>query len=322
MTDLGCSISIGKKVADISNSFELCNSELKRQYLFDYIQAYNDIVQKVPDFSGFFGTGYPFYALNGDLTGQLPVIDEQIRYNEELRAAVDRSNHSVWQCSMCLSLNGPMMPNLKQLCVPCHNMDDALKPRKILNRLPDLDLWLVCDEGSISVAKGMLIQLFGASGISSSDRNPMQTIADVAKITESLNNGIMPRRKLPLDAHIIGYSNLFSLIEQVPYVLKQASTHGEIPYLPILPLSYRKDWQTDDAAYNFVFDYLASFTSFNFDDDLRQILDDTRGVVSKRYSSDQLYGFMLSTGPDSQKRRFETPVLRKRFEERIDSWKK
>ena len=46
-----------------------------------------------------------------------------------------------------------IMPDLKIVCKPCPNMIDSLKPRKIINRLPDLDMWLVCEDGSIEQAQ-------------------------------------------------------------------------------------------------------------------------------------------------------------------------
>jgi len=222
------------------------------------------------------------------LIGVLPVIDEQIRYNNGLITAVAESSHNVWHCATCLSRNSHMMPNLKQMCKPCANMDDELKPRKVLNRLPDLDMWTVCDEKSISFAKDQIVELFGKNSISSSDTNPIKTMYDVGVIAEALKMGVMPNRIIPIDAHIIGYSKLFSLIEQVPYVLKSSLSNGEVPYLPILPLSYRKDWQHDDSAYNFIYDYLSAFTEFNFDDSLNSVLSDTRNAVATNYSPEQL----------------------------------
>lgn len=32
-------------------------------------------------------------------------------------------------------------------------MNDKLKPRKIINRLPDLDMWLVCEDGCVEKHK-------------------------------------------------------------------------------------------------------------------------------------------------------------------------
>ena len=32
-------------------------------------------------------------------------------------------------------------------------MLDSLKPRKLINRLPDLDMWIVCKDGKVEVAQ-------------------------------------------------------------------------------------------------------------------------------------------------------------------------
>lgn len=214
------------------------------------------------------------------------------------------------------------MPDLKSICKPCPHIDKELKPRKIINRLPDIDMWMVCKDGYIDVAKDELSALFYQYNIHPSDIDPIQTIDDMSKIAEDLKNGIMPTKQLPLDAHIIGYETIASLIEQVPTILQQATEENKIPYLPIRPLSYRKVWQYDDEAYNFIYDYLSAFTEFSFEDSLQQTLTKTRSIVASSYSFDQLYDFLIASAQDSNKRRFKTLELKDRFRERIESWKK
>lgn len=316
-----CSINFCKQVAEISNEFEKNNSDLKRKYLLYNIMLYNNVVSMVDSYCGSFGTGYPFYALTKDLTGQLPVIDEQFRYNNELISHVDNSKHTIWSCFNCLSQNGSTMPDLKQICKPCPNMDDELKPRKLINRLSDVDMWMICKDNSTDSAKDNLIDLFQKHSIHTSDIDPIQTINDLLIIVEGIKNSIMPEKLLPFDTHIVEFSTLFSLIEQVPFVLRKAIEDGTIPYLPIHPLSYRKTWQYDDAAYNFIHDYLSSFTEFNFSEDLNQLLSETRSVIANNYSFEQLYYYLIATGPQSVKRRHKTKELKERFRERIDLWK-
>ena len=214
------------------------------------------------------------------------------------------------------------MPDLKQICKPCLKMDNSLKPRKVINRLPDIDMWMISKEKNIGEAKDQLISLFNEYDMRTSDVDPINTINDMAEISEQLKDGIMPKKLLPIDAHIISYENIYSLIEKMPYVLDKALKNNDIPYLPIHPLSLRKTWQYDDTAYNFVHDYLSSLTDFNFEGDLKQILYETRNIVANNYSFEELYNFLLLTGPDSVKRRHKTLVLKDRFKERVDSWKK
>lgn len=319
---MGNSINICKKVAEISTEFEKNNSDLKRRYLIHNIDLYNQIVAMVDGNRGSFGTGYPFYSLNRNLKGKLPIINEQIRYNDELISHVDASNHTIWPCLNCLSQNSSSMPDLKSICKPCPHIDKELKPRKIINRLPDIDMWMVCKDGYIDVTKDELTMLFHQYNIYPSDINPIQTINDMATIVEELEKDIMPTKLLPLDSHIIGYSTISSLIEQVPIVLKQASEEGKVPYLPIRPLSYRKVWQYDDEAYNFIYDYFSAFTEFNFEDSLQQTLNETRNIVANNYSFEELYNFLIASAQDANKRRFKTLELKNRFRERIESWKK
>lgn len=123
-----------------STDFEKNNTELKRKYLVWNIEAFNCIALAVSANKGSFGTGYPFYALDKDLKGDLPIIQEQIRYNRELVRDGEPFQKSIWLCESCLKTKYSEMPDLKKICKPCPNMNDKLKPRKIINRLPDLDM--------------------------------------------------------------------------------------------------------------------------------------------------------------------------------------
>ena len=81
-----------------STDFEQVNSELKRKYLIWNIETFNMVVSKVGVNRGSFGTGYPFYALNQDLKGTIPIIEEQIRYNRILVRDGIRIQKSIWKC--------------------------------------------------------------------------------------------------------------------------------------------------------------------------------------------------------------------------------
>lgn len=315
-------ITICSKVAEISTEFEQNNSELKRLYYLNNIIHFNHIVSQINGNYGSFGTGYPFYALGKNLEGQLPVIFEQIRYNNELLDAVDISAHKFWNCASCLEEKGHEMLDLKSICKPCPNMDDALKPRKIINRLPDIDMWMICDKLQVIDASRQLTKLFSEGNMHTSDINPLQTIFDMDEINESLKSGKMPQKFLPIDAHIIDYRTLSQLIEQIPYVLKQASNTNNIPFLPIHPLSFRKIWQYDDTAYNFVHDFLSSLTEYNLEENLQQLLTQIRDEIAKSYSFDELYNYLIASGPESVLKRHRTLELKNRFKERVESWKR
>lgn len=314
------SINICKDAAIASTEFECNNTELKKLYLIKNILLYNDIVKSVEGNCGTFGTGYPFYALRKNFEGQLPVINEQIRYNEELINAVKCSCHKNWDCANCLQNNGQMMPDLKQVCRPCKDMEDALKPRKVLNRLPDIDMWMVCDTSCLTEAKEKLLLSFNKNGMKPSDIDPIQTIEDLFLISKDIKEGKIPSKNLPIDAHIIDYSTLYSLIEKVPFVIKRATNNGEIPYLAIHPISYRKKWQYDDMPYNFIHDYLSSFTDFEFKKELKEVLTQTRKELISTYAPEQLYNYLILCGPESVSRRHQTKELKKVFEERIELW--
>lgn len=310
------------ETARISSEFEKTNTELKRLYLLENIKKYHEITSQIQSNLGTFGTGYPFYVLGKHLEGTLPVIDEQLRYNDELISAATGCKYANWTCAYCLGENGITMPDLKTICKPCPNMDDSLKPRKLINRLPDIDLWIICAKDKIEETKEQLQWLFYSQGMIPSDIDPVHTIEEVGEITEDLKNGKMPSKWLPLDTHIIDYETFYSLIEQLPEIIKKAKETGKIPYLPIHPFSLRKKWQQDDEPYNFVQDFLLSLTDYNFEQNLKVALEKTREILSKTYTIDELYEIMLSCGPESVVRRQKTKQLELCFRERIQSWKK
>lgn len=314
-------IEFCSKVADISDDFEKQNSELKRQYIVSNIILYNNIASLIKECKGTFGTGYPFYVLNRDLSGSLPIIEEQLRYNNELREYEKQSTFEMWRCASCLDKNIFTMPDLKQICKACPGMDDVLKPRKLINRLPDLDLWMVCSDSDIQSVSDQLSRALAQAGFRTSDVDPIRTILDLQEIVENLKQDKLPRTKLPIDTHIIDNITLYTLISQIPDTLDHCFRHDRTPYLPIHPLSLRKTWQKDDSAYNFVHDYLSSFSEFKLDDQIQDLLNETRKEIAKKYSFDKLYEFLIKTGPESVARRHKNPELKESFKKRIDLWR-
>ncbi len=317
-------ITIGElthKVEKASTEFEKTNTELKRKYLIWNIEVFNSIASAVSASKGSFGTGYPFYALDKNLQGELPIIEEQIRYNRQLIKDGEHLKNVRWLCENCLKERYHQMPDLKLICKPCPNMIDALKPRKIINRLPDIDMWLVCKDGSIQKAQEELSLLLEKHSIHTSDVNPLLSINNVSQISELLKNGVQPKIFLPIDTHIIEYSELKQLIEQVPQTINNAKKRGQKPYLPINPRSYRKQWQYDDEAYNFICDFLAAFTEFNFPEELQQSLDRSRLEVSTKYTPNELFNFFLQSTTNSTFRRFQSIELEEIFLKRVKGWK-
>ena len=214
------------------------------------------------------------------------------------------------------------MPDLKTICKPCPNVPNLLKPRKLINRLPDLDMWVVCEDGKVETTQEELMNLLDNYNIRTSDVNPILTIDDISKISKALKSGVMPEIFLPIDTHIIEYSKIKELIEKVPDILSQAKNENIQPYLPINPKSYRKQWQYDDEAYNYIYDYLSAFTEYNFTEELQDSLDRSRLKISSEFSEDELFNFLLSSATQANFRRFQSIELEDFFKKRIQNWKK
>lgn len=312
--------SITRRVEGASTDFEKTNTDIKRRYLLWNIESFNIIASKVTVNKGTFGTGYPFYALDENLEGTLPIIGEQIRYNRQLVKDGIPVQKSIWKCKSCLQERYETMPDLKRICKPCPNMLDTLKPRKIINRLPDMDMWVVCEDGGTEKAQEEMTKLLSSIRMCSSDINPISSIEDVEKIAAMLKEGKMPNSFLPIDAHIIEYSTIKRLIEQVPEELRSARKTGAVPYLPIQPKSYRKNWQYDDTAYNYIYDYLSAFTPFDFTDELQQALDESRKKLIDEYTPEQLFTFLLHSATPANFRRFQSVELEDCFIKKAKGW--
>lgn len=308
-------------VAKISTLFEWNNTELKRQYLVNSINKINDIMKDIPGFKGSFGTGYPFYVLDENLEGHLPVIEEQIRYNNELANLAHSSGYDKWVCAKCLIENYDEMPDLKTKCIPCDRMCNELKPRKVINRLPDLDMWLVCDDKYAVQAEGLLSEAFKENNIYPSDLDPIRSINDVTVINSDLLESRMPEKLLPLDIHIIKYSTLLDLIKEIPDTLKDELDNNRKPYMPIHPRSLRKVWQFDDTPYNFIYDFLLHFTDFNFEPELKRELDESRMKVALLLKEEELVEVLDKSSGEVSIRRFQTPGLAMLYRRRINRWK-
>jgi len=315
-------MQIIETVVDASNLYEATNSKTKVSYLKVNVDKFIDLSCHTPGHKGTFATGYPFYAIDRDFKGVLPIITEQFEYNEQLRSAGRLVQSSEWTCKSCLRKNGDSMPDLKQICRPCPKTSSDLKPRKIINRLPDLDMWHICQTGTIEDCSVQLASKIGEAGFKTSDIEPLQTINDLSKISEQLSEDKMPELLLPIDAHIVEYDELLKLIDTLEYELCVGYGSHTIPYVPIHPLSLRKRWQKDDEAYNFVHDFLSSFTEYNFDSELQKKIDLARKKIVSRYTSEDLYQILLQTGTESTQRRHKKcRELKKCFMDRVESWR-
>lgn len=312
------SMDIVRGAAKASTTFELTNTDIKRQYIVSNIMMYNAIVSLINESKGTFGTGYPFYVLDKNLQGALPVIGEQLRYNDALLS--DAGSQTDWLCAQCLTENGFKMPNIKEICNACPDVMKALKPRKVINRLPDLDMWTICNPEDIESVSVQLAELLKKYEFNTSDVDPLKTIYELESLVLKVKGGQIPDEHLPIDTHIIDNVTLYTLIAEIPDRLKQAMKKEETPYAPISPLSLRKKWQHDDMPYNFVHDFLSSFHEFRIDDDMQHLLDETRTYVAKHYSFDQLYKWLLESGGESVQRRHQTEGLKESFKRRVEEW--
>ena len=318
-----------QRVIEASNKYENANTTLKKLYLKEYIELFNNIMKKVPGYKGSFGMGYPFYALDKNFEGKLPIVNEQLRYNYELSKSFsdykkDRDlplDFDIWKCEDCLREQIYNMPNLKSVCNRCPNMSKNLRPRKLINRLPDMDFAVIIEDEKMDEAKDIIKEQLFDYGIFPSDIDPLKTIDDVYEIAEDLSNDLTPRKLIPADVHLVSYDENLELQDKVVSVIDNAISEGEIPYIPILPLSLRMTWQYDDDACNYIHDFIYALTEYNFDERTLESLKKARRELISEYKVEELEEIALLTGADCVARRHETPALKQVFRKRMESWR-
>lgn len=313
--------------AEASTLFEITNTDLKRYYIEMNIKEIVDCMKNVSCFCGAFGTGYPFYVTDEEHNFSLPVITEQLRYNDELLQHAMKSIFFEWSCDRCLSINGSKMPDLKCFCKSCDRIEDQLKPRKVINRLPDLDIWMICQDDQFDNAKSALEKNLYKKNMKTSDNDVLGTVRDVASISLSLANGVFPDKWLPLDIHILKESEFFDVLSKVSSEIFNSINEGTKPYVAIWPDSLRKTWQKDDTPYNFIFDFLFSLTPLDMDSSIRNKIDQVRNSIAlmlKKFNSDEnvASNLLFAISSDATKRRFENSQLQKVYEGRLKKWGK
>ena len=69
------------------------------------IEVFNTLASHIKESIATFGTGYPFYALDENLEGEIPIIQEQVRYNRQLVKDGEGVKNSIWKCKSCLKQN-------------------------------------------------------------------------------------------------------------------------------------------------------------------------------------------------------------------------
>ena len=250
----------------------------------------------------------------------MPIIEEQIRYNNELVESGKESSAKEWPCQECLEKNYEFMPDLKIICKPCQKIDNSIKPRKVINRLPDLDMWTIAEDGKTSEVSAQLARALQVSDIYPSDISPYKTILEFTNISKDITEGRMPSKFLPIDTHIVEASQLKELIEKVPETIRNSKRTNTKPFLNIHPLSYRKTWQYDDTGYNFIFDFLFSFNIFTQNKELLDAIKKSRITIANENTPEELISIVHLISNPSVQRRMKTIEIQEALKERFASW--
>lgn len=145
-------------------------------------------------------------------------------------------------------------------------------------------------------------------------------IENVHQISQDISNGKMSNIYLPLDVHIIGISELKNLIDLLPVQIMKYINGEDKAYLPIWPESLRKKWGKDDEPYNFIFDFIYSFTPMEMDYSLNKSICDTRKVLATMLEGG-FENLLDDVCSPAVKRRNKNQQLQQVYKDRYQSWR-
>lgn len=296
---------------ELSVRFNQDESPVRGDYMRREFADFSEVVSKVPGYRGCFGTGHPYYANKPD--GGIYEIPEITRYINQYRNSLRNEEIGQignWLCGTCQILVDH--PDLKQRCKPCELVD--VKPRDVFRALPDLDFWVIASDDVDQTHFEESIQAaVQAEGFQSSDVDVIHSIRDAVRVMQTLETGLMPRARLPIDLHIVTENSLNKLMRETPTAVKNGD------FLGIVPRSWHKIWEMPDAPYDFVKDFIFSLTEGEIQNEgLRQLLKDTRTEVAQLLG-DNAAEFVRLLAP-KEARQLETPAIHDNLDRRVKSW--
>ena len=182
---------------------------------------------------------------------------------------------------------------------------------------PSINMWMICEDGSLASSQIQLTKSLAQCGLPTTESG-----TDFNQINEELTAGVMPKKFLPVKAHIIPYSRLVDLINEIKPEIIDAVDQNRKPYLPVHPKTYtsKGGWQYEEKAGNFVQLFLGSFTEFNLAPEVAEELAKARYTLCKKFSSTALYRILLATSDAEEKKKFDDEELSMAYSVRINSW--
>jgi hypothetical protein len=297
---------------DLARQFNADQSLIKGDYLRAQFDSFAEAASWMPGYQGVFGTGYPFYAERED--GTVVAIDEIDRFVGTIRdkaASDEMRGVGAWVCGACQVATEHR--DLKERCRPC--VDTTLKPRDVFKALPDLDFWVIVDENNPYI-EGLLQTYMQRAGFQQSDADIYYSIKDTKSVLEGLQQGEQPEKRLPIDLHVITVSQLKQALTGVQDAVKT----GDM-YVPIAPRSLHVVWETVDEPYDFMKDFIFSFTPKDIaHEELGEMITETRKLVLQHIGPKLAEEVVKSAHP-KERRQLGTPELGKLLLDRIESWK-
>lgn len=301
------------KSLDLAIDFNNDRSNRKGEYLAAQFEDFTQAASWVPGYKGAFGTGYPFYAQRDD--GSVVAVEEISRFISEtkVRAKEDEASRvGEWACGMCQIAVEHV--DLKQKCKPC--TAQVLKPRDMFKALPDLDYWIVVEQDSPHV-EGAASSILQRAGFQQSDADIYFAVHDTIEVLTALKGGREPRARLPLDLHIVTVDQLKGALLKV----QTATSQGFKDKVPISPRSLHIVWEDVDEPYDFLKDFLLSFTVGGIlDPELGAMIKQTQEIVAAHSTPKQVIDALRLMHPKEQ-RQLETKELQTLLQRRLESWK-
>ena len=297
---------------ELSATFVADESVFKGKYLESEFEEFTEVASAVPGVIGTFATGYPFYAQKPD--GGIHNIPEIQRYIGEFNSKITEDEArgiGGWLCGMCDMVLE--LPDLKQACNPCDVV--SIKPRDIFRAMPDLDFWVIAEDKALGSDLEVSLQReVEQAGYVTSDVNILRAIDSATEVMTSVAKKSMPRERLPIDLHIVGFSQFADVLKRAPDAIARKEM------LPIAPRSWHKRWEPTDSPYDAAKDYLFSLTPGKLDNTyLRTLLTESRAATKKMIAEEEPADLVAARAA-KEARQLQTPGVKSALRRRIASW--
>jgi len=249
------------------------------------------------------GWGYPFYAKNKEGFFKVDEINNFITGGIQNISQKNVKTKN-WICPGCQTKN--KLTDLISVCKNCSLVGEEIKPRKILATIPDLDMLLILKDVNEAILEKVK-NILHFTGYKQSDISIKDSFRNTKKVLEDLKNNKESTSKLPVDLHVLTYTQFIDIISQIT---KGEKSRIKCPALHMI-------WEKHDLQ--IWFDFVFSMQEIDVTPELREVLLKSRKELKGYWGEDKLVDAIKNYYPRIQ-RIFQTKEVEIALRDKIKKW--